>query len=126
MLKYGSAKVKFTASATYRLTLELQAAPAVKAVVRKARHHSADAATKEAANVVVSAEAVTEEVETRVAAIAEAVAHRVLTTSVAVETVREDQIARVAVVVTVQAVVEIARVDQEDNNRIIKVGIDIV
>jgi uncharacterized membrane protein YadS len=46
--------------------LVVQAAQAVKVVVRKVLHHLAVVATKEAANVVVSAEAMTEEVVTKV------------------------------------------------------------
>ena len=60
VLKYGSAKAKFTANATYHQTLVVQAAQAVKVVVRKVQQHLAVVATKEAANVVVNAEAMIE------------------------------------------------------------------
>jgi hypothetical protein len=99
--------VKFTANAICRQTLAQQATPALKADVRKVLHHSADAATKEAASVVVIAEAAVTAEAVIAVEIAEAVVHLVVRT-VAVVTVRVDRIA-VAVV--------IAPEDQaEDNN----------
>ena len=63
MLKYGSAKVKYTANATCRQISVLQAAQAVKADVLTERHHLVDA-TKEAVSAVANAEATTVVAET--------------------------------------------------------------
>src|ERR1700744_3420773 len=100
VLKYGSAKAKFTANVIYLQTLAVQAAQAVKVAVRKVQHHLAGVATKEAANVVVSAEAMTEEVVTR-AAVKTVVVVKIVLVAVAVRTV-------VAVIVPVD--------QAEDNN----------
>jgi len=111
VLRFGSAKAKFTANATYRQILVVQAAQAVKADALKARQHLAVVATKEAASAAVNAEAATEKVEM----IAEVPVLRVLVTAVAVAVVQAAvaltgqvaQVAAVAVrVVTVQAVRE--------------------
>ena len=115
MLKYGYAKAKYTANATYRQTLVLQAAQVVKVVVRKAQHHLADVATKEAANVVVNAEAadqvVTEEVDQV----------QVETNAAGAVIVRVARVDRIVVVVVLVVIVQVAvtvRVDQvKDNNQ---------
>jgi hypothetical protein len=105
-LKYGYAKVKFTANVTCLQTSVALAAQAVKVAVRKDQHHLADAATKEAANVVVIAEvAVTEE---------EAQA-QVVTTNVAVAIVRVAQVARVVVKAAIARVAEIVQVVREED-----------
>jgi hypothetical protein len=89
--------------------LVVQAAAAVKVAVRKVQHHLAVVATKEAANVVVNAEAVV--------VVTEEVGQVRVEINAAVGIVRVDQVARVAAqVVIVQAVT--VRVDQvKDNNQ---------
>jgi hypothetical protein len=82
-LKYGSAKVKFTVNVTYHQTSAAPAAQAVKAAVRKDQHHLAVVATKEAANVVVSAEVATEEVDKVVAIVVAVVTVQAAKTEVA-------------------------------------------
>ena len=103
-LKFGSAKVKFTVNVTCHQTSAAPAAQAVKAAVRKVQHHLADVATKEAANVVVNAEVVTEEVV-------------VMTVAVTVPVVAQAKIAAAVTVrvVRTEAVVTVP-VDQEEDN----------
>jgi hypothetical protein len=115
VLRFGFAKAKFTANVIYLQTLVVQAAQAVKADVLKVQQHSAVVATKEAANVVVNAEAAT---ENKVVMTAEdqAVA-RAQVTNVVAEAVLEALTARVAQAAVVAVQAEIARVDQvRDNN----------
>ena len=102
MLRFGSAKARFTANATYRQTSAVQAAQAVKADALKARQHLVVVVTKEAASAAVNAEAATGN-QAVAAVIAEAVA---VTTGTKAETIA----ARV-VVITAQVVkVEVAQV----------------
>ena len=109
VLKYGSVKAKFTANATYHQTLAVPAAQAVKVAVRKVQHHLAvAAATKEAANVVVSAEAVdqvvTEEADQAV----------VETNAVVAVTVRVD---KVVDQIAVAAIVPVAHQEEDNINK---------
>jgi len=115
VLKYGYAKAKFTANATYHQTLVVQAAQAVKAAVLKGQQHSVDAVMKEAENAVANAEVMTAVAETLVAVLVTAEADQVPV--VIVRVAKVDQIARVAVPVVIVRVVETVRVAQleEDN-----------
>ena len=106
MLRYGYAKAKFTANATYRQTLAVQAATAVKADALKARQHLAVAAVKGAASGAVNAEAATGKVEA--VTIAGDQVDQAVVTSVAAEAVPVDLIVREAVA---RVAVEIARVE---------------
>ena len=117
MLRFGFAKAKFTANATYRQTLADQAAQAVKAeAVLTARQHLAVvAAMKEAANVVENAEAIvnqaaTAEADQAVVTHAAVVAAVIVPAAVAAEVVPVDK-----VVVTVR-VAEIVPAAQERDN----------
>ena len=122
MLKFGSAKAKFTANAIFLQTLAEPAAQAAKAdVLKVARQAAAVGVTKEAANAAVNAEAATGD--------------KVVVVPVAIAEVRVDQalaahaepvvVAQAAVALTVQAVqvaavavrVEIVQaVRERDNN----------
>ena len=108
MLKYGSAKAKFTANAICRQILELQAAPVVKADVRKAQHLLVHVA-KEAVSVEVIVVVMIAEAAMPVVAIAEAVAHLVQARIVVVVTVQ------VVAVQTVAVVIAQAALQAEDN-----------
>jgi hypothetical protein len=91
VLKYGSAKARFTANAIYHQTLVVQAAQVVKVAVQKA------------VPVSITAEVVTKEAVSAVANADKAIADKAATTVVVAKTE--------AVVITVKVV------HQEDNNR---------
>ena len=116
MLRFGYAKAKFTANATYRQILVVQAAQAVKADALKAhRQASAAVATKEAASAAVNAEAATEKVEM----IAGDLVVRVLVTAVAAAVraavALTGQVVRVAVEAVRVAIVQAVR--EKDRNK---------
>jgi hypothetical protein len=113
VLRFGFAKAKFTANAIFRQTLAAQQQAVVRAEGLKVQQHLAAVVTKEAASAVANAEATGSQVVTVVAD--QALAVRVETVAVArVEIVR---VAKAVVTVQAAKVAEIARVDQERDNK---------